>query len=168
MARSSGTDVGGGDVRVVGEGRNFVVIPTVTANLYHINDNVGGKLKLANIARQDGGTLYLQDLLVIDKSNTKPDLQLLFFSSNPTVATITDHAAFVFGTDILKLCRRVVVAAADWVTINSIATADLSLWAKLVEVPAGVDLYLAIVLIGALPTFASTADLILQFGLLQD
>ncbi len=146
---------------VAGLFAGITVNPTVTAAQYASGNSVGGKFTLANAVTFAGGSSFLHSIHVLDRSNTKPSGNFLIFGTNPTVATITDKVAFVYGTDDLFQVARVAITAADYVTINSKATALLPNLGLLVAAAAGVTtLYAAFVLDGtSVPTFISTSDL---------
>src|SRR5215208_356011 len=103
-----------------------ILTPTITVDTaqYSAGDSVGGKLTLS-LALKAGHGASLESLVVLDRANQKAAFELLIFESDPTVATITNNAAFVFSTDDLKVIARIAVAAADYVTINSKAVAML-------------------------------------------
>jgi hypothetical protein len=144
------------------------VTPTISAGaIYAAGDTVGDKITLTNAVRVSGGTGILQDLLVIDKANQKANLEILIFESDPSAATITDNAAFVFSTDIAKLIQRISIASSDYVTINSIAIASMSSIGKVLYANGSRNLYAVIINTGT-PTYATTSDLTLVLGILQD
>lgn len=150
-------------------GKTTVVAPaiTVTAGAYHANDNIGGTLTLTGAARVAGGGTTLTRLTVTDAANQKAQLELLFFSANPTASTFTNNAApVIHANDIAKLVGRVTVYASDYATINSMGIACLAN-IGLAMVPTTAALYLAIVTPGT-PTYAATSDLRMSLAFFQD
>lgn len=143
------------------------IAPAVTASsAYVAGYAVGGKQTLANAVRANG-TAILDSIMVLDRANQKAALDILIFESDPSSATITDHAAFVFSTDDLKVLARIPVAAGDYVTYNGKATATLKGLGVVLKAASGTSLYAAIVTSGT-PTFAATTDVQVRYGLLQD
>lgn len=137
--------------------------PTVTAAAYASGNSVGGKIALASIMSVAGGSAFLHHVSIVDKSNTKPSGNLIFFDADPTAATLTDKSAFVYSTDISKQIGRVAVSASDYASINSIATASLPNLGRLMKSAATTGLWMAFVLDGtSVPTFASTSDIIIK------
>jgi ethanolamine utilization microcompartment shell protein EutS len=143
------------------------VTPTVsTTPAYTSGDAVGGKQTLTSAMRVSGGKSILQTLTVIDKADQKQPLTVLFFDSDPTAATITDNAGFVFSTDISKFVGKVNVLAADYETVNSIALATISNIGLLLKASGSANLFAAVVTTGT-PQFSATSDLIFQYGFAQ-
>lgn len=150
-------------------GNTVVVTPTITVdtNAYAAGDSIGGKITLTSAMRVSGGTGVLSGLMLVDRANQKPALEIFIFQEDPSAATITNNAAFVFSTDDLKVIAKVVVAAADWTTMNSKATAELANLNRFVAAVGSANLYAAIVATGT-PTFAASTNLQVRFKFLQD
>ena len=154
-------------------GYTATAAPTITVSTspaYSAGDLVGGKLTLASILRTSGGTGLLQSLLLRDTSNQKAALELIIFDSDPSSTTFTDNAALsINAADVSKIIRRISIAASDYVTIGSIAVADVGPVSKVLKAASGVDLYACLVAAtGSTPTYASTSALSLTIGVLQD
>jgi len=150
-------------------GRVAVVAPTitVTAGAYDANDNIGGTLTLTGAARVAGGGTALTRITVTDAANQKAQLELLFFSANPSASTFTNNAApVIHADDIAKLVGRLTVYASDYATINAKGIACLAN-IGLAMVPTTADLYLAIMTPGT-PTYAATSDLRMSLAFYQD
>ncbi len=150
-------------------GNTVVITPTITVDTaaYAAGDSIGGKLTLTNAMRESGGTGVLSGLTLIDRANQKPALEIFLFDSDPSAATITDNAAFVFGADDFKVIAKVVVAAADWTTINSKATAELANLNRVVRAVGSRNLFAAVVATGT-PTFAASTNLQIEFKFFND
>lgn len=143
------------------------VTQATTATTYAAGDAVGGKITITNAMRVSGGTGVLQSIQIIDKGNQKAALELLIFDSDPTAATITNDAAFAYSTDLSKQIARIPIAASDYTTIDSKATVSLGGIGKVLKASGSTNLYAALVTTGT-PTYASTSDIIITFGILQD
>jgi hypothetical protein len=139
----------------------------VTAAAYSAGNAVGGKRTLANAVRVSGGTGILQSLTLLDRANQKAAMTLYIFDADPTNATLTDHAAFVFSTDDLKVIAQVTINAGDYVTTNSKAIVNYGGLGIPLKAASGTTLYAALVTSGT-PTFANTTDVQLEVGILQD
>ena len=147
-----------------------VIIPTITVSTspaYTAGDNVGGKITLTGVQTAAGKGVVLYSIHMLDRAAQSLGGNILLFNADPTVATITDNAAFVFSTDDLKEIARIPFSASDFVTVNSKQVADLNFSPKVISLPSGVDLYAAIVLTST-PTFAATTDLQVAFGFIRD
>jgi hypothetical protein len=132
---------------------------------YTAGDAVGGKRTLSN-ALLSAHTGVLQSITVLDRANQKAPLDIFIFDADPTNATITDNAAFVFSTDDLKVIAHVTVNASDYVTVNSKAMVSYGSLGIALSA-AGTTLYAAVVTSGT-PTYAATTDVQVEFGFLQD
>jgi DNA-binding phage protein len=137
-----------------------------TSPAYTAGDAVGGLRTLAN-AVLTAGTGVLESITVLDRANQKAALEILIFDANPTAATITDNAAFVYSTDDLKVLARISVGTADYITLNSKAVALIRGIGAVLKAASGTSLYAAVVTTGT-PTFAATTDVQIIFGILQD
>ncbi|HNP70951.1 MAG TPA: hypothetical protein PKK15_07585 [Kouleothrix sp.] len=154
-------------------GYTTTVAPTITVSTspaYSAGDLVGGKLTLPSIVRTSGGTALLQSLLLRDTSNQKAALELIIFDSDPSSTTFTDNGALsIHANDAPKIIRRISIAASDYVTIGTVAYADVGPIGKVLKSASGVDLYACLVApAGSTPTYATTAALSLAVGALQD
>lgn len=145
------------------------VTPTIDTNIFAAGDAVGGKQTLTSAARVSGGLVTLETLTVVDKGNQKAALTILFFDSDPTAATITNNAAFVFSTAVSKLVGKINVAAADYITIDStgIASYQLKDLGLMLKASGSANLFVAVVLTSGTPTYLSTTDLIFKYGFKQ-
>ena len=138
-----------------------------TTPAYTAGDAVGGKRTITNALRTSGGSGILESVQILDRANQKAAMELFIFDSDPSAATITDNAAFVFSTDDLKVLAHVTIAATDYVTINSKAVATIKGLGVALKGNATSTLYAALVTTGT-PTYAATTDLQLIYGILQD
>jgi hypothetical protein len=152
----------------------FAVTPTITAgSAYASGNSVGG---IQAVGGPDAAPDYavLDSLTVIDAANQKAPLTLLFFAQDPTgsaggatPATVTDQAAFAFGTSAPLLVGKVDVAAGDYETVNNGAVAcktNLVLPMQ-ADGPSGVvrKLYVAVVTTST-PTYGHASDLTFTYG----
>jgi hypothetical protein len=142
-------------------------VSVVTAAAYSAGNAVGAKRTLASAVRSSGGTGILQSVTLLDRANQKAAMTLFIFDADPTAATITDKAAFVFSTDDLKVIAQVNIGAGDYVTTNGKAIALISGLQIPLQAASGTSLYAALVTTGT-PTFAATTDVQLEFGIMQD
>jgi hypothetical protein len=145
--------------------KTIVVTPAITAGVYHASDNIGGKMKLTDALRDDGGSALLVSLVVTDKANQKPVMQVVLFESDPSAATLTDNAAIVFSTDIAKVVAIIDVPSTSWYTVGSMGIATVGPLSKAVEAAAGSNNLWAAAMVAGTPTFAAVSDLTFKFGL---
>lgn len=139
-----------------------------TSPAYTAGDNVGGIVTLTNAMRYSGGTGVLQNLLVVDHSNQKPNLDILFFKSTPA-ATFTDNGAFPTlsqADDALVVCR-ISIAASDWVSVGGSGFTAVTFQPKVVAASGSANLLMALNT-SSTPTFVATTDIMVTTGFLQD
>jgi len=140
---------------------------TISTSAYTANMVVGGK-NAFSLVRTPNGSGKLQSVVLIDNSNIKAPMTLLFFSQNP-VGTYLDHATFTWSaadTDILL--RKVNIATVDYETINNKAVADISAIAKdIYSTNGNTSIYVVMITTGT-PTYATTTALTLKIGVIQD
>lgn len=137
----------------------------VSTSAYSAGDAVGAKRTFAN-AFTTVGTGILESITILDRANQKAAMTLFIFDSDPSAATITDNAAFVFSTDDLKVIAQISIATGDYVSTNSKAIAQKTGLGIALKGGSS-SLYGALVTTGT-PTFAATSDVQLEVGILQD
>jgi hypothetical protein len=143
-----------------------VPLAVTAASAYTAGNSIGGLITIAGAVEGAGVGTVLQSIMVLDRSNQKPQGDIIFFSSNPAVATLADKTAFVFSTDDLKVVARVPIATADYVTINGKAIACLNSLNRIVSTTTGSTLYAAWITTST-PTFVAATDVQLTFGFVQ-
>ncbi len=161
---------------------DFVAAPAVTASsAYAANNTVGAKFKIGDSSGVNGPfkeswlSAKLSSIVVLDKSNQKPAMDLIIFNKNPA-GTFADKTNFApAAADALAIIARIPIASADFVTYDSggvhMAIAQSANQANLGRIikpdvaTALAEVYGLLVTSGT-PTFASTSDiqLRLQFG----
>ena len=159
---------------------DYVVTPTVTASsAYAAGNAVGGLITIANSAGVKGPigqadlSAVLKSFVMIDKANQKKAYTLFLFNDLPT--TPVDKTAYApTAADLLKLIGVLNIAAADWVTINSLAYLsgptyqNLGIVCKPAAIANGGTMYGALITgTSGTPTFASTSDLQLRLQFTQ-
>ena len=142
----------------------YTITQVTNASAYDAGDSVGGKITITNAVGDKGGFTTLKSIHVIDKGNQKAVLEILFFNSDPAAATITDDVAFVYSTDINKQIGRVSIAAADYVTLNSLATANLGSINKVLAASSESNSLYAVIVTTGTPTYISTGDIVVTFS----
>jgi hypothetical protein len=147
------------------------VTPTLAgAGAYSSGNCVGGKQALGT-SGGNSTVVMLQSVSVLDKSNQKAPLTLLFFNSDPTAATptgatVTDQSAFVWGSSSPLFIGKVDIAAADYETIASQAIATKAQLGLPLFPAAGAQVFVVVVTTGT-PTYTSASALIFSYGLVD-
>lgn len=142
--------------------------PTISTNAYIAGDVVGGLLQF-NVASPSGVGI-LNAVRVVDDDNEKAELTLYLFNAAPTSIVDADPFAPTVA-DLKKLIAKIVVEAADYVTVNGNAYALKSMKSSSEDLN---DVYKAAengVLYGylvctATPTYAAATDLTVTISVL--
>ncbi len=151
----------------------FTVVPTIVPAAYAAGDQIGtqGKHQLLDVVEGPKTIALLESLILFDGAKQKSAIDILFWNSNPTVAS-TDNAPFDV-TDaqcIEKLIGYVSIAAANYADLANSAVATV----KDIRLPLqplqntdnsfGRSLWLSFVCRGT-PTYAAATDLKLWLAL---
>jgi len=139
--------------------------PTITAGAYSSGDQVGGKITLTGSANSSIPTGIISSVELTDKAAQGVDYDVVFFDTDFT-AVADNAAADPSDTDLLNI-----VCVAQITTHIAFADNGTS-QAQNVNCPfslgsGNTSLYVALVVRGT-PTYASTSDLTLRVGILQD
>lgn len=157
---------GGGGLKVEGL-PPLKVSGTLTAQaatLHIAGDSVGGKISFPNAALAAAGGGIIQGAILRDKAGNEVPYELQLFDSDPSAATITDDAPFVFSTDLAKNCGTIQLAGpAKGGTPCSISVGGLGLPFRLAS---GTTLYGALVVRGTGATYSSTSDISIDLFIL--
>lgn len=128
---------------------------------------------MPNAIRANDVSSLLTSLGLIDRSNQKPDLKLMFFKGNPASFGAVNAALGLNAADSVLFTGAIDIAAADWVTLNGIAywsstRLKQSLSQVLTPAVGTSQTYIGGLLTGAgTPTFGNVADFIINAGVLQ-
>jgi hypothetical protein len=137
--------------------------PTVSASpAYSTGDAMGGK-QTYSTASFSAGAGHVRSVTVVDLSATVPDLDVIFFSADPSGTTFTDNSALdVADADVSKIIGMVKLRSANWVAFadNAVAYAECTMPFQL---SSGTSLYAAIVCRSAV-TLTSTSDIVVTLG----
>jgi hypothetical protein len=151
-------------------GVTLLVTPTVsTTPAYTAGDCLGGKNTIAGAVRATGFGAKLETLTIVDKGDqAAAGIDVIFFSSDPTNSTFTDNAALAMNdADAVKILGVVSVLTADWVALNGSKAATKAPNLRFTVATPGANIFCVLVARGT-PTQASTTDIQVTLGLLQD
>jgi hypothetical protein len=149
----------------------FTVTPNAAsfATPYSSGDVIGAPVEVPSAVAASGAAAFLRSLVVIDKTNQKSAIDLVFFSEAPSNSVGADNAAYALNdADAAKLLGRVSVAGADYIssgTTNAEATirnVELMLQAAVKKS----SIWVLVVSRGT-PTYGAASDLIIKLGLEQ-
>lgn len=153
---SGTTSVSSGTMNVGGfTGSSTLTVGTSTP-AYTYSDNVGGVLTFTNVARSNGGTSTLNEIVVWDLSNQKSSFTIHFWDASPS-GTYTDNSAEVIAGDQAKFLGQIKVNAADYTTVGAIATVDITGLSKGIICASGKTSIYGTIYIEGTPTYAVNA-----------
>lgn len=158
--------------RVGGFTSAFVYSPASGGGAYSSGDAIGVDTPLLSVLRSGVCTGILQSLVITDRDNQKAPIEFLFFRDDPVTSAVNNTAYAIAAADDTKFLGKVSVAAADYVTIGTVAVASISgiglpvVGAFSTSVGAG-TIWVAPITTGT-PTYATADALSLRFNFLQD
>ena len=138
--------------------------PTVDTAIYASGDQLGSLMTLSGglISMRSG---ILESLSIVDKSKQKSVLNVLFFSSTPTIVSVDNAPLDITDAEMAAKCIGYVpVAAADYKDIANSSIASVRALNLVLNRTDTSDLC-ALILSGGTPTYTSTSDLVLKFGI---
>ena len=145
------------------------VTPTVEAAAYATGELIGGKMSFAQAVRGIDlvdATGMIQSVVITDLAKQSANLDLVFFDVDPSNTTFTENSALdINDTDLLTIIG--VVAITDWKDFSDNSVGIALNLAMPFGLGTGATIYAAIVSRGS-PTYASTSDLTVRIGVLQD
>lgn len=136
------------------------VFTSASGAAYAAGESVGTAQTLTNAA-DAGRIITLDTVFVKDSANQKKTGYILFFDGS--APSLTDNAAFSFGSSLPNLIGVLDVTAADYVTFDSKGVATLSFLGKRMKMSNTANhLYVAFVTADA-PTYGNGGTLTIDF-----
>ncbi len=136
-----------------------IVTPTITAGAYTALDVIGAIQTLTDAARESGGTVTLDTLIIRDLAIQDADITIWFFNQNPVNGTYTDNIPLdIHDTDMGFLVGVLPVLSSDYndAADNSAATLR-NVGLDMTAVGSANLFAIAQILVG--DSYASTGDL---------
>jgi hypothetical protein len=143
--------------------------PTITTGAYAAGDLIGSKLTLANATFPGIFSGKVQSVVLTDLDAESADIDVVFFSSDPSATTFTNDSALdIADADLPKVICRVSVIGTNYAAFvdNSAATV-VNVGCPFETANPSVTLYAALVAREAV-TYTGTTDLTLRVGIEQD
>lgn len=145
------------------DGLVAVLTPTISTSAYAAGDVVGAPLEIVGAAQNTKGLAILRTAVVLDKSNQKVALDILFFDQDPGSVGADNAALTLSSTQLDMLVGRLSVAAGDYTTLTAATNAEAT---KLLELmlptkAKSTSLWVLVVSRGT-PTYATTSSLSLK------
>lgn len=153
----------------------IAVTPTISTSAYAVGDQVGGKMTFTSAALVSGGTGTITSATLTSRAaNTKlPELELLLFEADPTIASVDNGAADI--TDANLEAARPLPPIEFW-TANYVPLANNTVCAGVVNGGApivdfqcsGSANLFGMFIVRVAITMDSTTDLTVALRILQD
>lgn len=163
---NSGSLTVDGDVTVSSPDIVVTVTPTIEAASYAAGDLIFDATEIANAVRADGGHAILQSVTLLDKGDQGVAMTLVFANAATDFGTL-NSAPDPDDTEAATVIGHVAVGVADYVDLGASKVACVKNIGLLLKAGAATSLYVAGINGAGAPTYASTADLVLQLGLLR-
>ncbi len=136
-----------------------IVTPTITGGAYTALDVIGAIQTLTDAARESGGTVTLDTLIIRDLAIQDADITIFFFNQNPSNGTYTDNIALdIHDTDMGFFVGAVRVLSSDYDDAADSSAATLKNVGLDMTAVGSANLYaIAQILVG--DTYVGTSDL---------
>lgn len=144
-----------------------VTLTVDTGGAYSAGEVVCDTAEIAGVLTSRSGRAILQSLTVIDKSDQKAALSLIFLKSNVSLGTKNDTPNVSDSNAGSAVIGVVPVAAADYVDLGGVAAATVRNIGLILQ-PDHPDtgLYVSAITSGT-PTYGAASDLSLKLGFLR-
>lgn len=153
------------------------VTPVISTSAYTTGDQIGGIQTLSDAILYDSESkgAIITDICIIDADSQSAPIDIFFFRTLPTVASVDNGAATITDAEMAEKCiGHVSVLAGDYATLasNALATVrNVSLLVRSTQDDASVinmkQVY-AVAVIRATKTYTTTSSVTFKYGLLQD
>lgn len=140
------------------------VTPTITAGAYSTGDQVGGLLIFPSAASGSVYTGVVSSVEIVDKAAQGVDMELWLFDAS--ISVVADSAPAGYSDADLAKLVCVIPISEHYVLVDNGASQAQNINC-IFELPATTILYGVLVARGT-PTYASTSDLTIRLGVLQD
>lgn len=144
------------------------VTPTVSSGVaYTAGDAIGGLQTIAGAAVPEISSGVVHSIVITDLAKQSADIDVIIFSANPSATTFTDNAALdIADADLTKVICMIQVYTHSALNDNGVSSAHgTGCVFKLAQ--NATTLYAALVA-RSTPTLASTSDITVRYGILQD
>jgi hypothetical protein len=147
------------------------VTPTVQAALYADGDQLGGVQELSSAVRDPENGMHggvLHSISIVDKASQASALEILFFDESPTLTSSENAALDISDAEMADKCLgSVAIAAADYVALNANSVATVNDLGLILKGANGSTSIYAAIRCGGTPTYTSTSDLVIRYGIEQ-
>lgn len=144
----------------------FSLTVTTAAAAFHDNDQIGTVMEIPGLMEETKGKAILRSLTLLDKAAQKSELDILFFSENPTNAVASNDAASISDAEMAsKFLGHVKILATDYEDLAACSFATKQNLSLLLECNTDRSQSIwALVVSRGTPTYGSTSDLVFKLG----
>lgn len=142
----------------------FTVTFTVDTAIYASGDVVANPVEIPLVARLVGQPVHLRSIVLLDKSDQKSILDVVFLNANTTLGTL-NAAVSVSDTNAETILGSVQLVAADYVDLvgSAVATKIVSAMLPMTPAAASKSIWVALISRGT-PTYGAASDVKATFG----
>ena len=98
---------------------------TVEAGAYASADVIGGLLTIPNVFGWAKHSVVIQNVIIKDAADQGGEIEVIFFSANPSASTFTENGAVTIAdADLSKICGKLRVSSQTSFASNGILSAD--------------------------------------------
>jgi hypothetical protein len=146
--------------------------PVISTSAYAAGDQIGGINTIWPGITDKNITYVLQSISVVDKAGQEMEIEIHFFDSLPTVASVDNAAVNITDAELAdKYAGSAIIKATDYQTFggssNSVGSVDNIGLAVKPTTDGGGKMYTVMVIRGA-GDYASTSDLVVRYNLAAD
>lgn len=102
---------------------SILVTPPLDTNAYATGDLLFAPIKLQNATLNTMGGSIMRGLVILDSSNNKQAIDLLFFDSDPGSLAALNAAITVSAAQLAKLVGSLTIATGDYITLQATTNA---------------------------------------------
>jgi len=100
-------------------------IATDAGNVYAVGDVIDSLKTINNAVLDDSGASFLEHLTIIDKEGFSPELQIIFFSENPTASTISQNNPLnIAAADYDKILGVMTIPGVNYIDLKPASAAS--------------------------------------------
>lgn len=147
-------------VRVNDQRTATATFTSASGTAYTAGDSVGTVQTLTGVASANYSQVTLDTILIRDSAGQNKGLKILFFDGS--APTLTDNAAFAFGSSLPNLIAVLDIDPSDYSTLDSKGVVSRSLLSLRMRLAAATSLYVAVVTTGT-PTYGNGGTLSIDF-----
>ncbi len=140
--------------------RTVSAVVSPDTNIYAAGDQLGVKLSFSNVLLDDIGGGIVKSAILTDLSTNAAAIDLLLFSSNPSIASSDNNEALdIADSDLINLCGKFHFSTGSYTQLSDNEVAISSDIDQAFYLPATDRVLYGVCVSRGTPTYASASDL---------